>query len=234
LKILKALALSAVIFAASASAATIIQTVTIPSASTDVTDAPALLNFFASSGAPAGSTLTGVTFEFVISESLNALSLSNASSSTETAKYVASANFDAGDTANATDAANLDHALANNSGDPAITIFNTGTLSFAGTQTDNTFALPAVLTEDTGVITTASLSSYTGTGTFVLDYSTLSSFTVTGGGNNISSSQSTTTSAVATVIYTYSPPSVPEPATLALSGSGLLALALMGRKKLFR
>jgi hypothetical protein len=234
--IAKALAVSILLISSASASTTFTQTITIPSAPTDVFDATATFNDFGSIGAPVGSVLLSVTFEFVITETLNSLTLTNTSGTTESAKYTASANFDAGDSASAADAAALDNALFNNGGDTAAVIYTTGILSFAPGQVYPTgsFPLPKALTEDTGVLNAASLAPYAGVGTFNLDYSTLSSFTISGGGNNINATQVTTTNGTATVVYTYGPAGIPEPASLLLTGSGLLAVLIFGRKKLFR
>jgi len=186
-------------------------------------------------GGATGGTLTGVTLSENLTETLNTLTLTNTSSTTQTARYVASTNFDAGDTANATDGTALDNALPNDSNDSAATILNTGVLSFSANQvyTSSSFPLPKTLTEATGTIT-GTTASYAGTGNFDLQYSTESGFTVIGGGNNISNSQATVTAGTATVVYTYTtaPTGTPEPGTFVLLGGALLALgSLRTRKK---
>jgi len=234
MKIFAGIALSAVMIASS-SAATFTQTVNIASAPTDVTNAAATFLLFSSIGAPAGSILTGVTLSFTIIESLNTLTLTNGSTTNQTARYTASTNFDAGDSANAGDGALLDAALPNNGANAAATIYNTGLLSFTANQVypSASFPLPKVLTEVTGSIT-GTTASYAGAGTFNLLYTTFSGFGVAGGGNQINNTQSTTTAATAVVVYTYTPGGVPEPASMALFGSGLLGLAILGRKKFAR
>jgi hypothetical protein len=238
MKVLAGLLMSAALLVSSASASIITQTVSIGTQPTDVSGSTALFNFFASAGAPGGSVLNSVTLEIVINETLTALTLHNTSNATATFNYADQANFDAGDSANATDGNNLDIALGNsfNQGDPAANIYAThaslaGGASCSPPCGSNLNGLPQTLTEDTGIIA-GNTGSYTGSGTFNLNYSTISGFSVTGS-NNVQVAQTNVTNAVATVIYNYSTPSgVPEPATLAIFGSGLLGLSLIGRKKL--
>ena len=214
------------------------QTVTIPSQQTDVSFAntPALFNLFGSIGAPAGSTLQSVTLLFTITETLNSLTLTNNDTKSETARYTAQAVFDAGDSQSAADATALDNALANNNANfPGATVYSSPSVTLSAGQSISTFsALPKTLTETTGSVL-GTTSAYTGAGTFDLMYLTNSSFTITGGGNNVAATQATVTGAVATVIYDYSPPSAtPEPATTFLVGGGLIALSLVGRRRLVR
>jgi hypothetical protein len=223
---------------ASASTLTFTQIVAIPSSPTDVNESvsQSTFNLFGSIGAPAGSTLTGVSISETITETLNTLTLTNSSSTSQTAKYTGSALFDTTDSANGTDGTSLDNGLANsgnNNPPPGGLIYFTGTLSFSANQvyTSSSFPLPKVLTETTS--TTGTTASYTGSGTFAIEYLTESSFTITGGGNNVQNSQGTTSAATATVVYSYTVPSgTPEPSTFVLLGGALVALgSLRNRKK---
>ena len=245
MKVLSGLLGSVALLAMSASAATITQTVSIGPLTTDVSFAQAsgLFQFFGTAGAPGGSVLNSVTLEIVIHETLNSLGLTNNNTGSATAQYTAANGIDANDTASATDTNALEGTVP--SADRAST-FHTGLLIY-----QNVFTFSSggqVITcpgdpqctqvpvgssvFDTGVIT-GTTSAYTGSGTFSLQFDTLSAFSIAGGGNNVNSSQNTTASATATVIYNYTAPSgVPEPATLAIFGSGLIALALAGRKKI--
>jgi len=233
-KSLAAVGFLAVSGLASASTLTYTQIVTIPAASTDITSAPALLNLFGSIGAPGGSVLTGVSLSMTITETLTSLTLTNSTTVTQNARYTDSANFDAGDSANATDATTLDDNLNNSEiqGDPAGTVYKSSLLNFTANQTytSSAFPLPAILTETTSA--TGTTASYTGAGTFNLNFSTFSGYGFVGS-NNINSTQSTVAAATASVTYTYNTPSgTPEPSTFVLLGGALVALgSLRNRKK---
>ncbi|SPE39998.1 exported hypothetical protein [Candidatus Sulfopaludibacter sp. SbA3] len=245
MRLLKVLFISASILAATASAATITQTVNIPLSGTlptDVSNAQGVFSLFGSTAAPVGSTLNSVTLEIVINESLTGLTLHNiGGADTSNTHYVGSANFDANDTQNGTDATNLDAALSNsgNQGDPLATIanINAGAIAIGAMFTCTASApcnLPRTVSVDTGVVS-GTTASYTGSGTFGVGFSTESSFQVTGfGGNNVNVTQTNVASAVATVVYNYTPGDgspTPEPAGMALLGGGLVALGVIGRRK---
>jgi len=218
---------------ASASTLTYTQTLSYSPGPTDIVNGPVTFNLFGSIGAPLGATLTGVTLSETINETLSSLSLTNNNTGTATARYTASANFDAGDSANGSDGASLDNALAANSSNSAVQIYFSGTKTFSAGQTISSFSgLPATLSETTGVIA-GTTSSYAGSGTFNLNFSTSSAFTIQGGGNNVASNQTTTAAMTATVVYSYSVPSgTPEPSTFVLLGGALVALgSLRNRKK---
>lgn len=202
---------------ASANPLTVTQTVSLSTAPTDVNPSAAGVFQLFGSTAPgiAGDTLTGVTLELVVNETLTSLSLTDTDTSgqSQNAKFTVTANFDCGlngstsaspvggtncDTASATDGNTLDGDLANNSVSAAAQIFTTGFLSFTDGQAYNYGApLPKTLTEDTGAVT-GTTGAYTGSGSFDLYYSTFTSFN-SGGSSNINVTQKEVTSATETV-----------------------------------
>jgi len=238
MRIFAGFAFSAVMIA-SASAATFSQTANWPTTPTDIAGATQSFLLFSSIGAPAGSVLTGVSITISIKETLTALSLQNTATSTATVRYTDSANFDAGDSANASDATALDTALANSflQGSPAANIYVSALTTVAGSSTVVVSAgLPSTLTETSSI--TGTTAAYAGAGTFTLNYSTFSGFAVNGScSNNIQVTQANQATAMATVTYTYTPgttSTTPEPISMLLFGSGLLGLSIIGRKKFSR
>jgi len=238
MRIFAGIAFSAVMIA-SASAATFTQTASWPTTPTDITAATQSFLLFSSIGAPAGSVLTGVTINISIKETLTALSLQNTATSAANVRYTDSANFDAGDSANASDATSLDAGLVNSflQGALPANIYVSALTPVAGGSTVVVSAgLPSTLTVNSNISGTT--AAYAGAGTFTLNYSTFSGFAVNGtGSNNIQVTQANNATALATVTYTYTAgttSTTPEPISMLLFGSGLLGLSIIGRKKFSR
>ncbi len=84
------------------------------------------------------------------------------------------------------------------------------------------------------VVPTSHWSGYEGSGTFNIDGKTQAFSSFTGGGGNITFFQTTNATLTAAVTYTYETDTIPEPATMALLGSALVGIGLMGRKRFAR
>ena len=190
------------------------------------------------------ATLTSVTLDITISESLNSLTLTNTSAVPQPVRYAAAANFDVSVSASTTDSAVLDASLANSLlfGDPPAIFYAPGILIIPANGTLSPLGLPSTLTVSTGVINLPP-ADYYGTGTYTLNYSTLTTITLLDNGCGCITDHTTvdgglipdttvypnlTTTATATVVYTTP---TPEPASALLFTGGLLAVPFFRRKK---
>lgn len=83
----------------------------------------------------------------------------------------------------------------------------------------------------TNALTAANiLAEFTGSGTIALDVSSLTTTSLTNTGGNTAASQVTTATVTDSVTYTYTPAKVPEPVSIALLGTGVLALGFLRRR----
>ena len=236
MKILAGFMLLTALLVSSLSAGQIIQTAAFGPGNTDVTNqalSPSFLDF--GNFTCPGCTLQSIQITFSLSELIQALTLKNNATGPQTFKFSSTANFDAAATggtgAAVADAAAMDAllsgaSLANLYGQVTITGLASG-----ATYTGSGFSTVT----DAQSQTFSDTTNYTPTGTYTLNYSTLTGSIFIGGGGNIGVAQTTNTSGAATVIYNYTTPrGVPEPVSMVLFGSGLLAVSLIGRKKFAR
>lgn len=92
---------------------------------------------------------------------------------------------------------------------------------------------PLTDTDTVALTPLASLFSVSGGGQFSITCESLSGIALTGGGGNVASTQATTAACGASIAYDYTPTTnrVPEPASMALVGLGMMGLAAIRRRK---
>jgi hypothetical protein len=91
---------------------------------------------------------------------------------------------------------------------------------------------PVSGTKTDSIVNNSNLAPYIGAGTFPLHVDTNTFLLLSFGGGNVLAKQTTTAAANATITYEYNPTTnVPEPTTLALLGTGLLAATLRRRRQ---
>lgn len=92
---------------------------------------------------------------------------------------------------------------------------------------------PLTDTDTIALTPTAALFGAAGGGTFSISCESFSGLGVSGGGGNVAASQTTTAGCGASIAYDYTPTTnkVPEPASMALVGLGMMGLAAIRRRK---
>jgi PEP-CTERM motif len=168
----------------------------------------------------AGQTLTGVEIDYSVSSITSLLKLTNTSNIVETFTFHSTTDF------SATLLGGPD-ALP----DVILTNLNTGSVTFAAGQVNN-YAPPNIT--KTGSSLNPGLAPdafYIGSGFFTLQGSTSSFSSFNGGGGNINVAQATNGTIAASVIYTYTANTAPEPTTMTLFGGALLGIGFFARKR---
>ena len=124
----------------------------------------------------------------------------------------------------------LDSLLPSNNGGTMILTFSTGAVqSYTAGQSRNFGPLTDAETFSYDLVSILSSLQAPGGDSFTLNASSLSGFTLFGGGGAMESSQNTSAGAGASISYIYTP--IPEPAGATLLGVGIL-LALPARRRM--
>jgi hypothetical protein len=180
-----------------------------------------------------GQVLTGITLHFGINDDILSVHITNTSTIDES-------NFDAKSGSQVT--------ITNDSRPDGfsmidLTLFDSGTISLGHTGgacatatptlscNDVTYNPTAVNGSENVTVPTAHFSLYEGSGTFTITGSTQFYSSFIGGGGNLAFTQATNATMSASVTYDYADAGTPEPATMALMGSALIGIGLLGRKR---
>jgi len=224
-----------------ARAAQIVQTFDVALSTLEITSAngDGTFNYFLSSGAPAGSILTGVELEISTDVQLDSLSVKNTAAQGQSFEYKTYEDFLVdSSTLPSGDGSNLLSGLEANGGGVygAIDLFIQKTPVFYNSQQTINWVVsnsPITGSSDTGLLESVNVGAYDRTGTFTLGFETLTTETFSGGGGNTQATQVTKGDGTVTVIYDYIPgdSSAPEPASIAMIGAALIGLSLFARRK---
>jgi hypothetical protein len=263
--------IGSLLLAGTSFAGTITQTFTVPTGSTEITDAASnrAFNYFGAYNL-AGQVLTGVTLQFTGFEQLTSLTITNSGS---TQQYyteaivgnmlLSSINNENGNGAGAlgdsgalTQLSNsgfgfggnlwaigsagcqmgigsgvTQHWVANSTADPtAPSLTGAGqNPSTLATCTPPLQSANGLFSVNSGVVN-GNASFYQGNGQFNLSFLTTTSGSFTNSNINSGVLSATVASGTYTVIYTYGAAGAPEPGTILLVGSGLIAAGLIRRR----
>ena len=216
-------------------AGTITQTGTVADQKTDYSNTAFAVSGGANSTTYAGfnaalGTLTSVAITYSVNGTETG-SLSNTSATSQTFNFSSNSNLFASD-AGGTPAALINYLSPGLTLTEAVSKY---TLA-AGASTSilpqpNGFGT-GVLSESTTFTDSTSLNEFIGKN-FALDLNTLSGSTFAGGGGNITTALNTSEGGSLSIVYTYTAvvSSVPEPATFAAFGVGLLGLTFVRLRK---